>query len=66
VLTDIAALLQQIEAAGSFATRRTGAALDLLLEVKGVGPIRFPVSNSASRATGGRSVVPRRFRTPTF
>jgi len=37
-------LLRRIETPGSFATRRTAGSEDLRIEVKGVGPIEFPVS----------------------
>lgn len=49
MLKDIAGVLQQIAAPGSFATRRTAGADDLHVEVKGVGPIRFPISAAMGR-----------------
>lgn len=41
--------LRRIETPGSFATRRTAGSKDLHIEVKGVGPIAFPVSRATAR-----------------
>ena len=49
MIEDIAGVLQQIRAPGSFATRRTCGADDLHMEVKGVGPIRFSISAALAR-----------------
>lgn len=40
----ITALLAQIEAPGTFATRLRAPAGDLEIEVKGVGPLKFPIT----------------------
>jgi hypothetical protein len=45
---EIAALLGNITASGTFATRRANPCDDLHLEVKGVGPIRFPISRGTA------------------
>jgi hypothetical protein len=45
----IRALLEQIDAPGSFAVRLTANAGDLRLEVRGAGPVRLPVSRAAAR-----------------
>ena len=41
-------LLAQINAPGSFATRRTAAPNDLRLEIKGVGRLKFPITPSTA------------------
>jgi len=48
-LHDIAELLTNIKASGSFAARRTASADDLHLEVKGVGGITWPISTATAR-----------------
>lgn len=42
-------LLSELDTPGSFTARRTAAGDDLRLEVKGLGPIRFPVSRTQAR-----------------
>src|SRR6266545_1446104 len=49
MLEKIADMLRGIEAPGAFATRRTVAADRLHIEVKGVGPVKLPVSAAAAR-----------------
>lgn len=48
-LEEIGQILSRIGKLGSFAARRTAAARDLRLEVKGVGPLKFPLSQQQSR-----------------
>ena len=45
----IGELLSEVGAAGSFTARRTRAADDLHLEVKGLGRLRFPISPAQSK-----------------
>jgi 2OG-Fe(II) oxygenase superfamily len=45
----IAALLGDVTGAGSFSARRTAPTDDLHLEVRGVGPVRLPVSPAQAR-----------------
>jgi len=49
MLDQVTEVLAKVKAAGAFATRRTGAAGDLRLEVKGVGPVTFPISPATAR-----------------
>jgi hypothetical protein len=49
MLKEIAALLGNITASGTFATRRASRSDDLHLEVKGIGLIRFPISRGTAR-----------------
>ena len=49
MLEEVSRLLSRIDSSGSFATRRSAAAEDLNLEVRGVGRIRFPVSPATAR-----------------
>ena len=49
VFEQIGDLLTGTGTTGSFAARRTAAADTLRLEVKGVGPLRFPISASQAR-----------------
>jgi hypothetical protein len=48
-LFEISRQLARIAGAGKFATRRTAAANDLDLEVRGVGRIRFPITPGSAR-----------------
>ena len=48
-LQDVRKLLASIKTPGTFATRRTSAADDLCLEVKGVGRITWPVASTMAR-----------------
>ena len=48
-LQDVRELLASIETPGTFATRRTSAADDLRLEVKGVGRIKWPIASTMAR-----------------
>jgi hypothetical protein len=48
-LQEITQLLAEMDASGSFVTRRTAPAGDLKLEVQGVGRVHFPVSASTAR-----------------
>jgi hypothetical protein len=57
MLHDIAEILNAIERPGTFAAKRSCPADDLRIEVKGVGPIRLPVS--ARTAARLRSVAQR-------
>jgi hypothetical protein len=50
VLEDISRELACIGTSGSFASRRTAAAGDLILEVQGLGRIWLPVTSSAARS----------------
>lgn len=45
-LEQIAELLSEVGAPGTFTARRTAAAEDLHLEVKGLGQLRFPISRA--------------------
>ncbi len=45
----IGQLLANVGPAGAFAARRTARADDLKLEIKGVGPLRFPLSAAQAR-----------------
>ena len=45
----LAGLLADLEAAGSFCARRTAPPDDLLVEVRGVGSLRFPVPKEQAR-----------------
>lgn len=49
MLDETTRLLAQVETPGVFATRRTAPAGDLRLEVKGVGPLRLPISAAKAR-----------------
>lgn len=42
-------LLREARAPGTFATQRTAPADDLYVEVKGVGPLGFPVSRTQAQ-----------------
>jgi len=48
-LQDVRELLASIKTPGTFATRRTSAAADLRLEVKGVGRIMWPIASTRAR-----------------
>ena len=48
-LQHIGELLSEVGARDAFTARRTAAADDLLLEVKDVGPVRFPISRAAAQ-----------------
>ena len=48
-LQDVRELLASIKTPGTFATRRTSAADDLRLEVKGVGRIKWPIASTMAR-----------------
>ena len=50
-LKQIGELLSKVGSPGTFACRRTAPADDLLLEVRGVGRLRFPVWIPASGST---------------
>ncbi len=45
----LAALLGAVETPGSFSSKRTAPPADLTLEVRGVGPIRYPVPKAQAR-----------------
>jgi predicted 2-oxoglutarate/Fe(II)-dependent dioxygenase YbiX len=45
----IGELLRRVWAPGEFAARRTAAADDLAIEVKGVGPLRFPIARAQAQ-----------------
>ena len=45
-LNQIGELLSKLDSPGTFACRRTAPADDLLLEVRGVGRLRFPISRA--------------------
>jgi len=45
---DLTRLLVQINAPGSFATRRTAPCTDLRLDVKGVGRLKLPITPSTA------------------
>ncbi|MGH9391096.1 MAG: 2OG-Fe(II) oxygenase, partial [Vicinamibacteria bacterium] len=45
----IVEVLERLDPPGSFATRRTAGSEDLRIEVKGIGPIGFPVSAAMAR-----------------
>lgn len=49
MLQEMTRLLAKVRAPGSFATRRTSAADDLRLEVKGVGRIGLPIAPATAR-----------------
>jgi hypothetical protein len=49
----IGALLSRVGGAGAFAAQRTAPASDLRLEVKGFGPLRFPISPAAAKRLCG-------------
>ncbi len=66
-------MLRGIQGGGSFATKRTAPAKDLDVEVKGVGPLRFPVTAAQAKelrliarpakyGDGERTVLDRRVR----
>lgn len=48
--TEIAALLGDLDAPGSFSTRRTASPDDLEIEVKGVGRLQIPISATQANA----------------
>ena len=48
-LEHIAEILSEVGALGTFTARRTAAAEDLHLEVKGLGPLRFPISRAQAQ-----------------
>jgi hypothetical protein len=48
-LFEISRQLARIAGSGKFATRRTAAANDLHLEIRGVGRIRFPITPGTAR-----------------
>jgi hypothetical protein len=48
-LQDVRERLANIKTPGAFATRRTGVADDLHLEVRGIGPIAFPIRPATAR-----------------
>ena len=48
--TKIAALLGDIDAPGSFSTRRTASLDDLQIEVKGVGQLQIPTQATQASA----------------
>lgn len=48
-LDQIAELLGEMSAPGGFSARRTAAAEDLHIEVKGFGPLRFPISQAQAK-----------------
>jgi hypothetical protein len=49
VLAQIGELLSEVGARGTFAARRTAAADDLYVEVKGLGRLRFPISRTQAQ-----------------
>jgi hypothetical protein len=49
----IAELLSAVKGRGSFAARRTTPSGDLHLEVKGVGPLKFPISRADAQRLRG-------------
>jgi len=53
LLKDITESLSAVEARSGFASRSYASTGDLRLEVKGVGPIRFPISASVARKLRG-------------
>lgn len=53
MLQDVSRLLAKVRAPGSFATRRTSAADDLRLDVKGMGCIGLPIARSTARRLCG-------------
>ena len=46
---ELAALLGRLRGDGSFATRRTATAADLVIDVKGVGQLKLPVPASQAK-----------------
>jgi 2OG-Fe(II) oxygenase superfamily len=70
---ELASLLRDLRSEGSFSTRRTAPVDDLVIEVKGVGEVRFPVTVAQAKelrliarparyGQGDQTIVDRRVR----